>query len=243
MEAQVFERVEKKYLITEKQKTKLIRLIRKHMQKDKYFRSEVANLYFDTDTYDLIIQSIDRPEFKEKLRARSYGGYDRVFLEIKTKLRGRDVNTGYKRRIMLTRKDFTKFTKKHTTAVELTTSAAKSPHNLQIAREIDYLVAHFGLKPQILITYDRESYKDKQNFRITFDENLRYRNKNLTLTRGKRDKIYFKDKQCIIMEVKAHGIIPLWLAQALSEEHIYPQQFSKIGKVYTKLISKKGKNV
>ena len=45
------------------------------------------------------------------------------------------------------------------------------------------------------------------------------------------------------MEIKAHGVLPLWLVEIMSAEHIYPQQFSKIGKVYAKLINKKGKNV
>ena len=45
------------------------------------------------------------------------------------------------------------------------------------------------------------------------------------------------------MEIKAHGTLPLWLVKILSTERIYPEQFSKIGKVYTKLNSKKGKNV
>ena len=101
-----FSIVSKKYLIDEKQKKKLLKSIKKYMEKDGYFLSEVLNLYFDNDNYDLIIQSIDRPEFKEKLRARSYGGYDRVFLEIKTKLKGKENNIGYKRRIMITHKDF-----------------------------------------------------------------------------------------------------------------------------------------
>ena len=242
MESQVFDRVEKKYLITAQQKTRLLKLIRKHMKKDGYYRSEVSNLYFDTDTYDLIIQSIDRPEFKEKLRARSYLGYDRVFLEIKTKLKGRDVNVGYKRRVMITRKEFNEFIKKDTSVSALVSRAGKPAHDIQIASEIDYLVQHFNLKPKILLTYDRESYKGEDNLRITFDENLRFRDKNLSLKKGKRDKIYFKDKQNIIMEIKAHGVIPLWLVKAMSGEHIYPQQFSKIGKVYTKL-NQKGKHV
>ena len=60
--------------------------------------------------------------------------------------------------------------------------------------------------------------------------------KNTTLNKKeKRDKIYFKDKPSIIMEIKAHGIIPLWLTKIMSEEKVYPQQFSKIGKVYEKL--------
>lgn len=235
METKVFNRVEKKYLIDEKQKKKLLKSIKKYMEKDGYFLSEVLNLYFDNDNYDLIIQSIDRPEFKEKLRARSYGGYDRVFLEIKTKLKGKENNIGYKRRIMITHKDFDDFINGKASAVELASRDIETKHDLQIAKEIDYLVNYFDLRPKILVTYDRESYKGEDGLRITFDSNLRYRYKNLSLTKGKRDKIYFKDKQNTIMEVKANEAIPLWLVKVMSAEKIYPQQFSKIGKVYEKL--------
>ena len=74
-----FDRVEKKCLITKEQKSAMLSEIQQHMQKDGYYDSEVYNIYFDTDHYDLIIQSIEQPMFKEKIRARSYGGYDKVF--------------------------------------------------------------------------------------------------------------------------------------------------------------------
>ena len=234
METKVFDRIEKKYLITAVEKKKLLKTIQKYMKPDGYFKSEVFNLYFDNGNYDLIIQSIDRPEFKEKLRVRSYGGYDRVFLEIKTKMKGPDVNVGYKRRVMITHKDFAEFLEGETLS-NLAARSVETSNDLQIAKEVDYLVEHFNLKPKILITYNRESYKGDDELRITFDEHLKYRAQNLSLIKAKRDKIYFKDKRNIIMEVKAHGIIPLWLVKIMSEAKIYPQQFSKIGKVYEKL--------
>lgn len=243
MHEQIFDRVEKKYLITKRQKSKLLKAIKKHMKKDGYYQSEVYNIYFDTDSYDLLIQSIDRPDFKEKLRARSYGGYDRVFLEVKTKLRGRDVNVGHKRRVMITRKDFSKLINRRITLTELVKNNSDNSNDLQIAQEIDYLIAHFSLRPKILVYYDRESYKGEDNLRITFDENMHFRDTNLSFIKEKRDKIYFKDTKNTIMEIKAHGVLPLWLVEVLSAEHIYPQQFSKVGKVYEKLVKKKGKNV
>ena len=238
METKVFDRIEKKYLITKTQKRNLLRVIKKHMNKDKYFRSEVYNLYFDTDNYDLIIQSIDQPVFKEKLRARSYGGYDRVFLEIKTKLRGKEVNPGYKRRVMITSKDLKELIAKKSTAKELAARIVETEHDLQIAKEVDYLINKFDLKPKILVIYQRESYQGEDKLRITFDANLKYREKNLSLFKEKNDKIYFKDKRNIIMEIKAHGVLPLWLVKALSENKAYPQQFSKVGKIFEKLIRK-----
>lgn len=235
MATKVFDRIEKKYLVTSAQKKKLLNTIKKHMRPDNYHKSEVINLYFDNDNYDLIIQSIDRPEFKEKLRARSYGGYDRVFVEIKTKIKGKDNNIGYKRRVMITHEDFDEFINHEATLAKLSQRSIENNNDLQIAKEADYLVEHFDLKPKILITYNRESYKGENDLRITFDTNLKYRSKNLSLIKGKRDKIYFKNKPNTIMEVKANGVIPLWLVNIMSEEKIYPQQFSKIGKVYERL--------
>ena len=235
MAIKVFNRVEKKYLITTAKKKRLLKVIKNHMEKDKYFQSEVSNLYFDNDNYDLIIQSIERPEFKEKLRARSYEGYDRVFLEIKTKLKGKDDNVGYKRRVMITHKDFDELISKKTNLVDLASRSIETANDLQIAKEVDYLIGHFDLKPKILLTYNRESYKSENDLRITFDEKLKYRYKNLNLNKAKRDRIYFKDKHNIIMEIKASNGIPSWLCEIMSEENIYPQQFSKIGKVYEKL--------
>lgn len=235
MDAKVFDRVEKKYLITAKQKKAFLKQIKEHMEKDGYYKSGVMNLYFDTDNYDLIIQSMDQPIFKEKLRARSYVGYDRVFLEIKTKIRGKDYNVGYKRRVMITHKDFDEFAKRKVTLAELSQKAVETENDLQIANEVDYLIERFDLKPKVLVIYNRESYKGEDGLRITFDEKLKYRTENLRLNKEKHDKIYFEDNRNIIMEVKAHGVLPLWLVKTMSEQKVFPQQFSKVGKIYEKI--------
>lgn len=236
MDGKVFDRIEKKYLITADDKKQLLKTIKKNMKKDDYYKSEVYNLYFDTDNYDLIIQSIDQPPFKHKLRARSYKGYDRVFLEIKTKVRGRDLNPGYKRRVMITHSDFDDFVSGKKTIQELAVKSEETKSDLQIAKEVDYLVTHHHLKPKLLIFYNRESYKNDDSLRITFDENLKYDYKNLSLNQAKRGKMYFKDKRNIIMEIKAPSVLPLWLVQILSESKLYPQQFSKVGKSYERII-------
>lgn len=235
MDGKVFDRIEKKYLITKSDKKELLKLIHKNMKKDSYHKSRVINLYFDTDNFDLTIQSIDQPIFKHKLRARSYGGYDRVFLEIKTKMREKDMNPGYKRRVMVTHSDYEEFVAGKTTMEELSKRSIETVNDIQIAKEVDYYVEHFGLKPKIMVLYNRESYKDQDGLRITFDENLKYRTEDLSFNKRKRDKIYFEDDRCIIMEIKAHGVMPLWLVHELSKLHIYPQQFSKVGKIYQKI--------
>ena len=235
MEAKVFDRIEKKYIITKAQKKSLQKVVKKNMQKDNYYKSDVFNMYFDTDNYDLIIQSIDHPVFKEKLRARSYGGYDRVFLEIKTKLLKKEANPGFKRRVMITKKDYKDLIENRTTMVELAAREVETKDDIQIAKEVDYLIAHFDLKPKLLIMYQRESFKGADKLRITFDEKLKYRNTKLSFTKSKSDKIFFKDERNIIMEIKANSVLPLWLVKALSENKTYPEQFSKVGKIYERI--------
>ena len=235
METKVFDRIEKKYIISKAQKKAMLKTIKKHMSQDNYFKSEVYNIYFDTENYDLIVQSIEQPVFKEKLRARSYAGYDRVFLEIKTKLREKDANPGFKRRVMITKKDFGKLIKKKASTEELASRSIETKNDLQIAKEVDYLIEHFKLEPKLLIIYHRESYQGENKLRITFDEKLRYRDTKLNLSKSKNDKIYFEGEPNIIMEIKAHGFLPIWLVKAMSENKVYPQRFSKVGRVYEKI--------
>ncbi|MBR3139032.1 polyphosphate polymerase domain-containing protein [Candidatus Saccharibacteria bacterium] len=241
MDNKVFDRVEKKYLITKADRKAILPIIKKHLKRDEYHKSLVLNLYFDNDNYDLINNSNDWTSFKEKLRARSYGGYDRVFLEIKTKLRGKENNVGYKRRVMITHEDFIQLINKKATLEELSKKCRETNDDVQIAKEIDYLIDYLDLKPKILVLYNRESYKNEEGLRITFDQKLRYRDDKLTLNSKKNDKIYFEDDHNIIMEIKAHGSLPLWLVKKMSELKIYPQRFSKIGRIYQKI--RKEKNV
>ena len=241
MDAKIFDRIEKKYLIAPEEERNLLKVIKKHMDKDNYFKSEVFNIYFDTPNYDLIIKSIDNPKFKQKLRARSYGGYDKVFLEIKTKMRGAEYNVGYKRRVLITRDDYKKLVKHQKTATELAKQKIETARDIQIASEVDYMIEHFNLEPKILVYYKRESYIGEQGLRITFDHDIRYRDRNLRFTSVKKDRSYFKDDHNTIMEIKAHGVMPLWLVHALNAEQVYPSRFSKIGKIYEQL--RKEKNV
>lgn len=232
MSEKVFDRIEKKYLISKTQKKELLRTIKKYLNKDGYFKSNIYNIYFDNDNFDLIIQSIDRPTFKEKVRARSYGGYNRVFIEIKTKIKGKENNVGYKRRVMITLDDYQELIERKTSLEQLAQRSIETANDLQIAKEADYLIWHFDLKPKILVNYSRESYKNEDGLRITFDEKLKYRDKKLSFHKSKHDKMYFKKEPNIIMEIKADGVMPLWLVKEMSKLHIYPQQFSKIGKIY-----------
>ena len=104
----IFKRVEKKYMLTREQYEYLVKAITPYMEPDHYGETEIRNIYFDNDDNELIETSLLKPEYKEKLRLRSYGVPDEnstVFFEIKKKYRG----IVYKRRISMKLKEATAY--------------------------------------------------------------------------------------------------------------------------------------
>ena len=146
-----------------------------------------------------------------------------------------------KRRFLITHADYRKLATGECTALDLADDKIETPNDLQIAKEVDYLIKTLDLKPKILVYYDRFSYQGENDLRITFDENLSFRKENLSFKRNVKDKHYCDSKKNIIMEVKIHGAMPLWLTEILSKNKIFPERFSKIGKIY-ELIMKGAEN-
>lgn len=219
----VFNRIELKYLLSEKQHNEFINKIKDYVKKDKYYLSKICNIYFDNETNDMIINSIEKPMFKQKVRLRSYDIptlNDDVFLEVKTKYK----KVVTKRRIKVKLKEFNNYINK-----------GKYNDNDQIMKEIDYLFKYYKLKPKYFLAYDRKSFcgRKSKNLRITIDENLRSRKNDLYLNLGDKGKKYFKNKT-YIMEIKYLDALPLWLVRSLSDLKIYPVSFSKLGSVYKK---------
>lgn len=220
MSDNIFRRVETKYLLDKNEKDSLLSIVGEKLEKDKYFSSSICNIYFDSEANDLIINSISKPIFKEKIRLRSYSVpsmSDNVYLEIKTKYKG----VVGKRRIKLILGELYKYL-----------DSGKMRDN-QIMRELDYYFKYYNLKPSIYIGYDRNSYysKEDENLRITFDSNLRSRRDNLKLELGREGKEYFKEEK-YIMEIKSLNAMPLWLSRTLSELNIFPMSMSKYGSIY-----------
>lgn len=68
----IFKRVEEKYLLTLEQWNLLFQNINKNIERDKFYESTICNIYFDTEDNKLIINSLEKPIYKEKVRLRSY---------------------------------------------------------------------------------------------------------------------------------------------------------------------------
>lgn len=228
----VFERIEKKYLISEKKFNIILERIGSNMAIDKYGIHTICNIYYDTDTYELIRNSIEKPNYKEKLRLRSYGiprNNDNVFLEIKKK----HDSTVFKRRISLTLKEAENYMKQ-----------GIRPHiNSQILNEIDYFINFYNPKEKIFIAYDRIAMygKEDKNLRITFDMNIRSRLNDLSLGKGDYGNPLYNDN-IYLMEIKTSTSFPLWLTKILSELEIYSISFSKYGSIYKQLLNEDWRN-
>ena len=220
----VFERVERKFLLTPRQYEGLMRVLPEYMQVDQYGESTILSLYLDTEDSLLIRRSLEKPVYKEKLRLRSYGvprEMDNVFLEVKKKVRG----VVYKRRICLPLAQ----------AMECLAQGSVPAAGGQIGREIAYMLRRYRLRPAVLLAYDRTAYAELEpspnQLRITIDRDIRSRQTDLDLRLGSvGDPLLAPGMR--LMEIKTAHAIPLWLCAALDQNEIRPTSFSKYGRVY-----------
>lgn len=223
----VFKRYELKYILTVEQKEKVLNAMKPYMALDKYGRTTIRNLYYDTDTYLLIRRSIEKPVYKEKLRIRSYSKASpdsTVFVELKKKFK----HVVYKRRISLPNNE----------AIKWLSGDAHTDKQTQISSEIDYFLDFYKtLHPTVFLSYEREAYysDDGSDFRVTFDENVLCRQDDLSLTSEVYGTPILPDGK-VMMEIKCSGGIPLWMTEILSREKIFKTPFSKYGTAYKTLI-------
>ena len=224
----VMKRYELKYQLNPGQTEFLRERLKGRMEVDQYGKTSIASLYYDTPTYQLIRTSVEKPEFKEKIRLRSYGlaAEDTpVFLELKRKTYG----IVYKRRVQ--------------TTIPLVKKFFSGEGDIcapgQINREITVFRDYYKtLVPSCLIIYDRTAYFEPGgDLRLTIDENPRYRTEDLTLTKS-MDGISLLDEGWMVLEIKVQEAVPLWLCEILSAGGIRKDSFSKYGEAYRQQLLK-----
>jgi len=212
----VFKRYEEKYIISRAQAQILELPILQNMEPDKYGPYWVQNLYYDTDHWDIIRQSMEKPFYKEKLRMRCYGipkPGDKIFLELKKKFDG----VVYKRRIPL-----------KPDVLDANLANVLATNDTQIARELHFHLQTNQPQPRMLLAYRRFAYTGvaNPNLRITFDEHIRYRLQGFHFQAPQEGKAILPD-DTLLMEIKAPAGFPLWLVNACSQHKIFNTSFSK----------------
>ena len=225
----VFKRYEMKYMMTKKQQKAVLEAMLPYICLDNFGHTQIRNVYFDTDNYRLVRRSIEKPSYKEKLRIRSYEkvkAQDKIFVELKKKYD----DVVYKRREALPYNDLTTWLEKE--------SEAPFPVDTQIGREIAYFFTYYKtIEAKVFLSYEREAFYalDGSDFRVTFDENILARQEELSLSAeiwGER----LIDQDCVLMEIKTSGGIPLWMTKVLTQERLYKTSFSKYGTAYENMI-------
>jgi hypothetical protein len=237
MSGDVFERFEEKYLLTASQYQAVMDGLRGRMRPDMFGRSTVLSIYYDTEDFRLVRASLDKPTYKEKLRVRAYGNptaESTVFVELKKKYDG----VVYKRRAELPLSE-----------ASLLLLGEPTREDSQIIREIRYFLRLYEPVPSVLLTYRRVAYTGADpDLRITFDDNIRFRTREIRLTAGVWGRELLPPGRTL-MEIKSSGAMPLWLCGLLSENEIFPTSFSKYGACYRDFLypqqrqTEKGRNV
>ncbi len=218
-----FKRYELKYILTVEQYETLLKQMPSDIKLDSYGRHKISNIYFDTEDYRIIRHSLDKPKYKEKLRVRCYGEPSEdatAFIELKKKFGG----VVYKRRI---------YSQQNKVFAYLC-GGADTVEESQILSEIDYFKnCYDDIKPKVYLSYEREAYFSTQdeNFRLTFDFNIKARDSEVSLYSSECDMEVLSDEY-VLLEVKTVMGLPSWFLEFLSENFIYKTSFSKYGTAY-----------
>lgn len=228
-----FKRYELKYLLTKSEYEDLGEVMKSHMKLDEYKRHKIRNIYYDTEDYKIIRNSLEKPEYKEKLRLRLYGDEtpdSKVFIELKKKVKG----IVYKRRIVSNLNDSFDFLNTNIN----TNNTNISKNSLQIKEEIEYFKGTYDtLSPKVYLAYEREAYHslNDDELRVTFDFNIKMRDSNISFNDSIQDR-YILNNDCVLLEVKTVYGLPRWMLDFFGENKIYQSSFSKYGVAYKKYI-------
>lgn len=225
----VFNRYEKKYLMTEPVYKELRKRLEPYMQEDMFGLTTILNLYFDTPDSLLVRRSNEMPPYKEKLRLRSYGVPklgSTTYLEIKKKYEGL-VN---KRRVGMTLQEAYDYVGKG-----IRPKGERTKGEQQILNEIDFFLERYPLQPGMNVNYQRVALfaREDPEFRITFDHGIRGRREEIGLENGAYGTALIPDDY-YLMETKILDATPFWFSQILSDLSLYMTTFSKYGNLYRK---------
>ena len=206
-----FKRIETKYVVSKEILDKLIQDLKEFLVENDYPISTISNIYFDTEDFAVLQDDDFGNKRKEKVRMRTYLSQPKadsqVFLEIKIK--GQE-GVGHKFRLLSTPSSIINFMTKgrldSTITDKVVIEKVKKLHQ-------DYKQA---IKPRMYIYYDRFSLKEKKyiegydyhKIRVTIDQNLVYRDENVSLFAGNNGEALLDD-DTVIMEIKAPGNKPV----------------------------------
>lgn len=226
-------RLEYKFLVRNEHLDRLRRKILPFVELDPFTQGDngneytVRSIYFDSSNFEYYHEKIEGIKIRKKLRIRGYDSEaDKklIFLEIKNKYN----NFIGKNRApllfdnlegLLKTKSIDSYTLTNNGYVDSVKDGEKFIHH----------ILRSGLRPTILIVYEREAFFSKfdKSLRITFDKNLRY------FSHPKLANLYFdKDLDLatpnhFVLELKFNNGYPRWLQDIVQEFNLYRRSVSK----------------
>lgn len=223
-----FNRFELKYFLPIDKAKEFAKAIKAFLHVDSYGergRYAITSLYYDTPNNRFYWEKLDGIKVRRKLRIRHYETKDilkpedPVFVEIKQRID----RVTQKRRAKLPYKD----------AIELCENAIM-PEKIHLKdkktfEEIQSMVLLYRLQPKIITSYFRQAFIGTDydmGLRITFDTNMRYRDRDLDLTSKNVGKFMLHPNMAI-MEIKANESIPYWLTEMIGAHDIRLIRVSK----------------
>ncbi|MCP4293526.1 MAG: polyphosphate polymerase domain-containing protein [bacterium] len=187
-------------------------------------RYTVRSIYYDSNGLDFFFEKKDGLEVRKKLRVRTYdspGDHDHAFIEIKRK-HGR---YGFKDRLKMPLDTVAELLDTNNDDWESVVTGLSKKRILSRMREMS---KRMDLKPQVLVTYDREALLglDNSRNRVTFDCNIR------ALDNPTLEDIYSEDMTSVIneefvLELKFDEWMPSWMGCIIRDFALTVGNYSK----------------
>ncbi len=225
-----FDRREFKFTIDAEQRREISTVLHEQMQVDPHGDAEgrypIVSVYYDSAGLDLYLAAANRRRSRRKLRLRVYGDeHTRAstasFVEVKHRYRVRVA----KRRIALSIDE------------GLALGRGRLPAQLQtesdrlVAEEVRGMVRQLQLRPVCVMRYDRQAFRGlggEADLRITFDEQIRVRGRDLVPSAGDRDfDLDILEPGQSVLEIKVAERVPYWLAHLVGRTGCVRRSFSK----------------
>ena len=214
-------RHELKYLISRRDAELLKVRLRGVMSPDPHAgpsgRYTIRSLYFDDFAGTAFYEKLDGVAERTKYRIRYYD-YDASLIKLERKEKIGN----------LTRKTAQTLTKEDARTLEAGAIRPCPDHPGGLARELRLGCLCRGLRPKVLVDYDRTPFVCRDgNTRITLDENLRTLPFDAQLFSSTRAMIPVLEPHQVILEVKFDDFLPGHLAACLEDIPKIPMAISK----------------
>ena len=231
----LFERLELKYWVDERQAETIRRAIDPFVVPDRHnavlggHGYPIYSLYFDTPALDFHHAKLRGAADRYKLRARAYDEDGPVHLEVKRKV----VDVIRKTRVAVPRQSWVDAIAGFGEPVD-----SDNPVACRRLSSFAHLLAQAGAEPQLLVRYEREAYESHVDgyARVTFDRAIEVSVEPFAdLRLGGRDWISIdRDPEGrpfspTLLELKCETRMPVWLMELVHRFQLRRTGFSKYG--------------